>query len=56
MDPSQSNSTSYLGKIGKDFEFSHLSCRVEFVECSANTGEDNVPADIKSLQNWISNL
>ncbi|KAH9628824.1 hypothetical protein HF086_004984 [Spodoptera exigua] len=56
VDPSQGNNSTYLGKIGKDFEFSHLSNRVEIAESSANTGDDDTPADIKSLQDWISKL
>ncbi|XP_026327500.1 signal recognition particle receptor subunit beta [Hyposmocoma kahamanoa] len=56
VDPSQSNKTTFLGKMGKDFEFSHLNCRVDIAECSANTGDDDNPADIKSLQEWILKL
>lgn len=56
MDPSQSNNTTYIGKMGKDFEFSHLSLRVDIAESSANTGDDDTPADIKTLQDWISKL
>ncbi|GBP61820.1 Signal recognition particle receptor subunit beta [Eumeta japonica] len=55
VDDSQ-NKALYLGKLGKDFEFSHLSIRVEIVECSANTGDDDKPADIQSVQNWITKL
>ncbi|XP_047511057.1 signal recognition particle receptor subunit beta [Pieris napi] len=54
-DSSQSSNT-YLGKLGKDFEFSHLSCAVELIECSASTGDDDNPTDIKPLQDWISHL
>ncbi|CAH2048526.1 unnamed protein product, partial [Iphiclides podalirius] len=56
VDPNQSNSSTYLGKLGKDFEFSHLSCRVDVAECSANAGDDDNPTDMKSLQDWISKL
>ncbi|KAJ8731496.1 hypothetical protein PYW07_004660 [Mythimna separata] len=56
VDPSQGNNATYLGKLGKDFEFSHLSNRVDIAESSANTGDDDTPADIKTLQDWISKL
>ena len=56
VDPSQGNNATYLGKVGKDFEFSHLSNRVDIAESSANTGDDDTPADIKTLQDWISKL
>ncbi|CAH0398428.1 unnamed protein product [Chilo suppressalis] len=53
VDPSQSNNSTYLGKPGKDFEFAHIGSKVEFAECSANTGDDDNPADMKALQDWI---
>lgn len=56
VDPSVSNSSTYLGKPGKDFEFSHLGSKIEFAECSANTGDDDNPADMKALQDWIAKL
>ncbi|KAJ8721984.1 hypothetical protein PYW08_004386 [Mythimna loreyi] len=56
VDPSQGNNATFLGKIGKDFEFSHLSNRVDIAESSANTGDDDTPADIKTLQDWITKL
>ncbi|KAG6440681.1 signal recognition particle receptor subunit beta [Manduca sexta] len=56
VDPSQSNNATYLGKIGKDFEFSHINIRVDIAECSANTGDDENPVDIKTVQDWISKL
>ncbi|KAJ0176730.1 hypothetical protein K1T71_007909 [Dendrolimus kikuchii] len=56
VDPAQTNNAAYLGKIGKDFEFSHLNCKVDVVEGSANAGDDDNPADIKALQDWILKL
>ncbi|XP_050666204.1 signal recognition particle receptor subunit beta [Leptidea sinapis] len=55
VDSTQTSNAS-IGKIGKDFEFSHLNCKVEFIECSANTGDDDNPTDLKSLQQWISKV
>ncbi|XP_053609935.1 signal recognition particle receptor subunit beta [Plodia interpunctella] len=56
VDPGQSNNSTYLGKLGKDFEFSHLSCRVDVAESSASTGDDDDPSNIKVVQDWISRL
>jgi len=46
---------TYIGKPGKDFEFSHISSRVEFAEGSANTGEDD-NAEIQAVEEWINKL
>ena len=56
VDPSQGNNTVYLGKLGKDFEFTHITNRLDVAECSANTADDDNPDDIKALQNWLSKL
>ncbi|XP_072949100.1 signal recognition particle receptor subunit beta [Epargyreus clarus] len=56
VDPSESNNTAYVGKLGKNFEFAHLNCKVDIVEGSANTGDDDNPTDIKAVQEWISKL
>lgn len=47
----------YLGKKGKDFEFSQLPNRVEFIECSAlgSKGEDG-DADIHTLENCLAKI
>ncbi|XP_066508705.1 signal recognition particle receptor subunit beta-like [Hoplias malabaricus] len=47
----------HLGKKGKDFDFSQLPMKVEFVECSArgNKGEEG-PADIKALETTLAKL
>lgn len=47
----------YLGKKGKDFEFSQLPMKVEFLECSArgNKGEEG-DADIESLEKSLAKL
>ncbi|XP_013885024.1 signal recognition particle receptor subunit beta [Austrofundulus limnaeus] len=47
----------FLGKKGKDFEFSQLPMRVEFLECSARgaKGEEG-EADIKSLEKSLAKL
>lgn len=47
----------YLGKKGKDFEFSQLPIKVEFLECSArgSKGED-ANADIENLEKSLAKL
>lgn len=47
----------YLGKKGKDFEFSQLPMKVEFLECSARgcKGEDGV-ADVDGLEKSLARL
>ncbi|XP_071216291.1 signal recognition particle receptor subunit beta-like isoform X1 [Salvelinus alpinus] len=49
--------TVHLGKKGKDFEFSQLPMKVEFLECSArgSKGEDG-KADIASLEKSLAKL
>ncbi|XP_049873393.1 signal recognition particle receptor subunit beta [Pectinophora gossypiella] len=56
VDPSQADQTGYLGKQGKDFEFSQLRNRVDFAEASANTGDDDQPTDLQALEEWIAAL
>ncbi|KAI2656584.1 Signal recognition particle receptor subunit beta [Labeo rohita] len=47
----------YLGKKGKDFEFSQLANRVEFIECSAHgsKGEDG-DAEIDALEKCLARI
>ncbi|KAG7470995.1 hypothetical protein MATL_G00119700 [Megalops atlanticus] len=57
QDGSAGGSSVYLGKKGKDFEFSQLPMRVEFVECSArgNKGEEG-EAGIENLEKCLAKL
>lgn len=57
LDSSGSGGAVHLGRKGKDFEFSHLSMKVEFVECSArgSKGEDN-KADLERLEMWLNKI
>lgn len=45
-----------LGAAGTPFEFSQLSSKVEVVEGSANADDDDAPAQLSALQEWISKL
>lgn len=46
----------YLGKKGKDFEFSQLSMKVEFLECRARGKGEEEGADIESLEKSLAKL
>lgn len=49
----------YLGKKGRDFEFSQLQMKVEFLECSARGtggGDDSGDADIGNLERSLAKL
>lgn len=47
----------YLGRKGKDFEFSQLQMRVEFLECSARgSGGEDGAADLGSLEKSLARL
>ncbi|KAI1893867.1 hypothetical protein AGOR_G00128080 [Albula goreensis] len=57
QDGSAGGGSVYLGKKGKDFDFSQLSMRVDFVECSArgNKGEEG-EADVENLEKCLAKL
>lgn len=47
----------YLGKKGKDFEFSQLPLKVEFLECSARGSKaEEGEADIEMLEKSLAKL
>uniref|UniRef100_A0A286XJD3 Signal recognition particle receptor subunit beta n=1 Tax=Cavia porcellus TaxID=10141 RepID=A0A286XJD3_CAVPO len=48
---------AHLGKKGKEFEFSQLPLKVEFLECSAKGGRgDGGSADIQDLEKWLAKI
>ncbi|NXK35109.1 SRPRB protein, partial [Piprites chloris] len=49
-----SGGSAQLGKKGKDFDFSQLPMKVEFMECSArgSKGEEG-DADLEGLEKWL---
>ncbi|XP_053164973.1 signal recognition particle receptor subunit beta, partial [Hemicordylus capensis] len=57
LDSSNSGSGSQLGKKGKEFDFSQLPMKVEFVECSArgSKGEES-SGDIEDLEKWLAKI
>ncbi|XP_008104569.1 signal recognition particle receptor subunit beta [Anolis carolinensis] len=57
LDGASSGSASQLGKKGKEFDFSQLPMKVEFVECSArgSKGEEG-DADIEELEKWLAKI
>lgn len=56
QDGGPTNDAAYVGKKGKDFEFSHvLPLTVEFAECSAK-GQVEGEADIISVEKWLEKI
>ncbi|XP_061492587.1 signal recognition particle receptor subunit beta [Rhineura floridana] len=57
LDSTSSGSASQLGKKGKEFDFSQLPMKVEFVECSArgSKGEEG-SSDIEDLEKWLAKI
>ncbi|XP_074768782.1 signal recognition particle receptor subunit beta isoform X1 [Athene noctua] len=57
LDGSATGSPAQLGKKGKDFDFSQLPMKVEFVECSArgSKGEEG-DADFEGLEKWLAKI
>ncbi|XP_077207054.1 serotransferrin [Paroedura picta] len=57
LDSTNSGSASQLGKKGKEFDFSQLPMKVDFIECSArgSKGEEG-SADIEGLERWIAKM
>ncbi|XP_010222117.1 PREDICTED: serotransferrin [Tinamus guttatus] len=57
LDGPAAGGPAQLGKKGKDFDFSQLPMKVEFVECSArgSKGEDG-DADLEALEKWLAKI
>lgn len=56
QDGGSTSTTVYVGKKGKDFEFSHvLPVTVEFAECSAKGQADSEP-DISAVETWLEKI
>lgn len=53
---SSSTAPAQLGKKGKEFEFSQLPLKLEFLECSAKGGRDAGAADIQDLEKWLAKI
>jgi len=47
-------SEKYLGKKGKDFQFSDLKSEIKFLEASAKQDWNNVNSGISSITKWIA--
>ncbi|XP_067102558.1 signal recognition particle receptor subunit beta [Osmerus mordax] len=56
QDGSLAGGAVFLGRKGRDFEFSQLPMGVEFVECSARGGGEEGGADIDGLERVLSKL
>ena len=56
QDGGSTSAAVYVGKKGKDFEFSHvLPLTVEFAECSAK-GPGEGEADITAVEKWLEKI
>lgn len=51
-----SSSNIFLGKDGKDFEFSHVNSDVQFAECSAFNKDPNTAPDLEQLNAWLHKI
>ncbi|XP_020710994.2 signal recognition particle receptor subunit beta [Athalia rosae] len=51
-----SSTNFYLGKQGKDFEFTHLGSKVDFAETSAFHKDADSSADIEQLDVWLHKI
>ncbi|XP_068136529.1 signal recognition particle receptor subunit beta [Hyperolius riggenbachi] len=57
MDSSGSPATTQLGKKGKDFDFSQLPMKVEFLECSVrDSKEEEGDANLSNIEGWLAKL
>ncbi|XP_063296983.1 signal recognition particle receptor subunit beta [Pelobates fuscus] len=57
LDSSSSSTIHQLGKKGKDFDFSQLPMKVEFVECSAwDSKKEESDANLSSVEDWLARL
>jgi len=61
LDGTNDNATAaldhvFLGKEGKEFEFSDLKAKVEFCETSASTDVDDEASGMHKIKKWISLL
>ncbi|CAJ0929404.1 unnamed protein product [Ranitomeya imitator] len=57
LEGTNSPATTQLGKKGKDFEFSQLPLKIEFLECSARDGkEEEGDANLGNVEGWLAKL
>lgn len=57
LEGSNLQTTTQLGKKGKDFEFSQLPMKIEFLECSATDGkEEEGDANLGNVEGWLAKL
>ncbi|XP_077344784.1 signal recognition particle receptor subunit beta [Lithobates pipiens] len=57
LESSSSPSNTQLGKKGKDFDFSQVPMKVEFLECSArDSKEEEGDANLSNVEGWLAKL
>ena len=56
IDDNSSSKNAFIGKQGKDFEFSHVHpIKVDFCECSFK-GDDDAQPQLDEIETWLSSL
>ncbi|KAM4772659.1 signal recognition particle receptor subunit beta [Rhinophrynus dorsalis] len=57
MDSSSSSTVTHLGKKGKDFDFTQLPMKVDFLECSArDSKQEDGDANLSNMESWLAKL
>lgn len=57
IDDYSSSKNAFIGKQGKDFEFSHVyPIKVDFCECSLKMENGEAEADHERIEEWLSKL
>ncbi|KAM5163723.1 signal recognition particle receptor subunit beta [Mantella aurantiaca] len=57
LESSGSQSNTQLGRKGKEFDFSQLPMKVEFLECSArDSKEEEGDANLSNVEGWLAKL
>nr|XP_033815215.1 signal recognition particle receptor subunit beta isoform X1 [Geotrypetes seraphini] len=51
-----SGAAPQLGKKGKEFDFTQLPMKVEFLECSARENKEESDANLSSLKRWLAKI
>ncbi len=53
-DDSSSPENVDIGKKGKEFSFSNMAAKVDFIECQLKEGGDT--GNLASIENWIKKV
>ena len=57
VDDYSSSKNAFIGKQGKDFEFTHVHpVKVEFCECNLKNEETEGEIDVSEIRAWLESL